>query len=467
MKKQLINEVARMKRLAGLITESQYERLLKETQQFSIKDIVAGKARNNEENNSIEDYKEGMKVVPNMFYGSTDEVTENMGTVTGTSGGKVQYKKISGDDHAHAPADLIIITGQATTNEIFGFGKSKGNPNNLKVGDNVTYTASNGNDGYNGKYIVGKILSSDSNGATIGIYKDTGEPHTSMKPEQKKVSIYAKPAELKESNLSEYEDLGQGDDRNYDTKDHIYGTFKEWLQGLIERYKSLGATVSEIGVDVNNVTPEEFVKAMYKKGNGKRYDMQAPIDNPGRNVQQSYKAFSYQKPKIVAGQTLGKYGEWDMTAGKNGVGTVFSTSNTPKSPEVYTKSDNETDKRSGYDFDRSMEEAIKSDDMTITEAFGKAGIDLSSPCVTVDDSGYATEYMEAQEALDSLEMDRARAEEEDPNFNNQEGIGYEFPGQDINQGHGELMGDDEPETKGMNFKLSVTFSDASLTEIWQ
>ena len=274
-------------------------------------------------------------------------------------------------------------------------------------------------------------------------------------------------ATIAENEDGEYVDLGQGDDRNYDTAEHIHSNFNDWLKDLTERYKSLGTTVNEIGVDISNVTPEEFVKAMYKKGNGKRYDMQAPIDNPGRDVYQAYKAFSYQKPKIVAGQTLGKYGEWDMTAGKNGVGTVFSTSNTPKSPEVYTKSDNETDKRSGYAFDRSMEEAIKSDDMTITEAFGKAGIDLSAPCVTVDDSGYATEYMEAQEALDSLEIDRARAEEEDPNFNNQEGIGYEFPGRDINQGQGELMGDDELKTEGMNFKLSVTFSDASLTEIWQ
>ena len=83
------------------------------------------------------------------------------------------------------------------TNELFGFGKSKGNPNNLKVGDEVTYTASNGSDGHNGKYVVGKILSSDPKGFTMGIYRDTSEPNTSMKPEQKQISIYAKPEELK------------------------------------------------------------------------------------------------------------------------------------------------------------------------------------------------------------------------------------------------------------------------------
>lgn len=82
-------------------------------------------------------------------------------------------------------------------NELFGFGKSKGNPNNLKVGDEVTYTASNGSDGYNGKYVVGKILSSDPKGFTMGICRDTSEPHTSMKPEQKQITIYAKPEELK------------------------------------------------------------------------------------------------------------------------------------------------------------------------------------------------------------------------------------------------------------------------------
>ena len=90
-----------------------------------------------------------------------------------------------------------IRENEEQVDELFGFGKSKGNPNNLKVGNEVTYTASNGNDGYNGKYVVGKILSSDRNGQTIGLYRDTSEPHSPMKPEQKKITIFASPDEVR------------------------------------------------------------------------------------------------------------------------------------------------------------------------------------------------------------------------------------------------------------------------------
>jgi hypothetical protein len=103
-----------MQFLAGLISESQ----LNEVQQFSIPDILKGKSNNNNPNNTIEDYKPGMKVVVSKFYGSKEELDQNYGTVTGMSGGKVQVKKLDGKDAAYDPADLIIVLGQATESQV-------------------------------------------------------------------------------------------------------------------------------------------------------------------------------------------------------------------------------------------------------------------------------------------------------------------------------------------------------------
>jgi uncharacterized protein affecting Mg2+/Co2+ transport len=87
-------------------------RILNEGQQYSIKDIIAGRTDRNTGTNVIGDYKPGMKVTPNQTYTSMEGVTQQMGTVTGVEGGKVQIKKLNGDEASFSPADLIIITGQ-------------------------------------------------------------------------------------------------------------------------------------------------------------------------------------------------------------------------------------------------------------------------------------------------------------------------------------------------------------------
>jgi len=106
--------------------------------------------------------------------------------------------------------------------------------------------------------------------------------------------------------------------------------------------------------------------------------------------------------------------------------------------------------------------------MTITNAFKKAGVDLASPCVTVNSDGDpGEEHSSAQEVLTDLEESRARYEEEDPNFNEYEGMAYEFPGRNVKQGQGLLLGDSDPACEGKTFKLAVTFGDEFMVEVWQ
>ena len=110
-----LNEIKRMQQLAGILTESQ----LSETQQFSIPDILNGKhIQSNNPLNTIEDYKPGMKVVAHKFYGNKEELNQSYGTVTGMEGGKVQYKRADGKTAEFDPADLVIVTGQATESQL-------------------------------------------------------------------------------------------------------------------------------------------------------------------------------------------------------------------------------------------------------------------------------------------------------------------------------------------------------------
>ena len=88
--------------------------------QFSIPDILSGKhSKSNSPLNTIEDYKPGMKVVANKFYGNKEELNQSYGTVTGVEGGKVQYKRADGKAE-NDPADLVIVTGQATESQAMG-----------------------------------------------------------------------------------------------------------------------------------------------------------------------------------------------------------------------------------------------------------------------------------------------------------------------------------------------------------
>jgi len=199
MKKQnLSEEFLRMQKLAGILTESQLNEGIKTIDANSRDFKVEG-------NEALKptDLKPGVMISTIQSFGDKAELEEYAGKFDRIEGNYIYWKTKSGKEKSWSHIeDLALVknlemTQPEQTNELFGFGKSKGNPNNLKAGDEVTYTASNGNDGYNGKYVVGKILSSDPKGFTMGIYRDTSEPHISMKPEQKQITIYAKPEELK------------------------------------------------------------------------------------------------------------------------------------------------------------------------------------------------------------------------------------------------------------------------------
>lgn len=117
-----------------------------------------------------------------------------------------------------------------------------------------------------------------------------------------------------------------------------------------------------------------------------------------------------------------------------------------------------------------LKEFIESDPETITQAFQQAGIDLDKPVVYICDYGNpgGTDKPKKElggKLLRELEAERAKEEEENPNFNEWEGITYEI---NPTQGEGELLGDYTPEAvKGLKCKLNVYFSDSHLYEIWQ
>ena len=119
-----------------------------------------------------------------------------------------------------------------------------------------------------------------------------------------------------------------------------------------------------------------------------------------------------------------------------------------------------------------LKEYIESDPETITRAFQQAGIDLNTPVVYICDYGNPGGTDEPVKTLggkllQKLEAERAREEEMDPDFNEQEGVTYEI---NPTQGQGELLGDDGRFAKaveGLKCKLNVYFSDNHLYEIWQ
>jgi len=196
--KEAMNEeqVLYMQKIAGIISETEYKTKVEEAKKKASagltkkqKSAISKKAHAGKDIGKKGKGFEKVAKAGEKQYGSK-EAGEKVAAAAMWKNAAKKAKSLKEEVQA-------LFEDESEVNELFGFGKSKGNPNNLKVGDEVTYTASNGNDGYNGKYVVGKILSSDPKGFTIGIYKDTSEPHTSMKPEQKQVSIYAKPEELK------------------------------------------------------------------------------------------------------------------------------------------------------------------------------------------------------------------------------------------------------------------------------
>ncbi len=101
-----------------------------------------------------------------------------------------------------------------------------------------------------------------------------------------------------------------------------------------------------------------------------------------------------------------------------------------------------------------------------------ASVNPNKPVVYICDYGNPGGTDEPVETLggkllQKLEAERAEAEEEDPQFNEWEGVTYEI---NPTQGQGELLGDDGHFAKaveGLNCKLNVYFSDSRLYEIWQ
>jgi len=334
MKKQLINEVARMKRLAGLITESQYEALTREGQlSEGIKTIDANsrdfKAEGDEDLKPT-DLKPGVMISVIKYFGDKAEFEDNAGKFDRIEGNYIYWKTKSGKEKSWSHIeDLALVKNlemtESQTNEIFGLG-AKGS---RKVNDIVKIKDSNAD------WRIEKFL-----GKT-----EFGEKYRVQRPGTDKVQdIYANQI-VSESNLSEYQDLGQGDDRNYETKDHIYNTFKEWLEGLIERHGnekkgSLGvaAQIKTLTKGNMDATPEDFIAQMMRWGSG----------TP------KYINFYSEDGKIIGKGTY-PYGEWDMTKGERGMGVVYPPTDETPSSLIYPKSDNETDKRSGYgdSFDRS------------------------------------------------------------------------------------------------------------------
>lgn len=117
-----------------------------------------------------------------------------------------------------------------------------------------------------------------------------------------------------------------------------------------------------------------------------------------------------------------------------------------------------------------LKEYIESDPGTITQAFQQAGIELDKPVVYICDYGNPGGTDKPVKALggkllQELEAERIRDEEDNPDYNEEEGITYEYG---PHQGGGELLGDYTPEAvEGLKCKLNVYFSDSHLYEIWQ
>jgi hypothetical protein len=128
--------------------------------------------------------------------------------------------------------------------------------------------------------------------------------------------------------------------------------------------------------------------------------------------------------------------------------------------EILPSSD--TSRKSGL-----QKEYITSAEESITEAFQKAGIDLNKPVICISDFGShsvdAPRKISGGKLLQDLEAERVAYLEQDPDFDQTEGIQFEY-GPEPGDG---LLGDDEDAVQGLDCKLIVLFSDSHLYEIWQ
>ena len=112
-----------------------------------------------------------------------------------------------------------------------------------------------------------------------------------------------------------------------------------------------------------------------------------------------------------------------------------------------------------------LKEYIESDPETITQAFQQAGIDLNRPVFYIVDAGRGPAdkpvKMLGGQLLKKLEAERAKGEAANPEYNEEEGVTYDFE-------PGEVDPDLQPvEVRDIAPKLYVQFSDLLLYEIYQ
>lgn len=108
---------------------------------------------------------------------------------------------------------------------------------------------------------------------------------------------------------------------------------------------------------------------------------------------------------------------------------------------------------------RLIKEYIESDPETITQAFSEAGVDLSAPTEVEAYYGHDGEdltFTTGQEALTYLEDLRTEAENDDPNFNTESGVVFDY-GENVADLY---EGDGTP-------KLAVSFGDTAMYVIAQ
>lgn len=102
--KAAINEVKRMQLLAGLITESQLNEVVKSIDFKTLRKV------NGDEIKST-DLKVGeTRVAGNMSYGSAEELQQNSGIVSKIEGNKVTFDINNGNQKSMDLADLLLVT---------------------------------------------------------------------------------------------------------------------------------------------------------------------------------------------------------------------------------------------------------------------------------------------------------------------------------------------------------------------
>ena len=102
--KTQINEIRRMQQLAGLITESQLNEIVKSIDFKTLRKVDGDEIKST-------DLKVGeTRVAGNMSYGSNEELQQQTGVVSKIEGDKVTFDLPNGTQKAMNIADLLLVT---------------------------------------------------------------------------------------------------------------------------------------------------------------------------------------------------------------------------------------------------------------------------------------------------------------------------------------------------------------------